>query len=484
MVAAHFPAMQKPIQFGTDGWRGILASDFTDSNVRIAAEAIARYVCEHEDPARGICVGYDTRFMSRHFAQIVAEVAAAAGIPVRLADRITPTPALSYAVKHLGAAGGVMITSSHNPYQWNGVKYKASYGGSGSPAIMSKIQDYLGQGAPRAASMAAITEIDFLPPYVEAISVFADLKRIAAARQTYAVDSMYGAGRGVLSDIFNRFGIGHVEIRAELNPLFPGIQPEPIPPHIRALEVAVLEHHCQAGFATDGDADRIGAVDEQGQFVDANKIYCVLLEWLLKRKQWPGDVARAFNTTGMLDRIAARYGRKLYEHGIGFKHVCALMLDKDILIGGEESGSIGIGRHLPERDGLLNALLLANVMAEEGRTLGALVEGLQQEYGEHQYGRLDLHIPEDAKQSAIQRASAGVSEFAGMRVLRLERLDGLKFYLSNPEADGRPSAAESWLLFRASGTEPLLRIYAESGSRASLQALLEAGRTFAMGDAT
>ncbi len=188
-------------------------------------------------------------------------------------------------------------------------------------------------------------------------------------------------------------GIDHVEIRAELNPLFPGIQPEPIPPHIRALEVAVLEHHCQAGFATDGDADRIGAVDEEGRFVDANKIYCILLEWLLKRKQWPGDVARAFNTTKMLDRIAARYGRKLYEHGIGFKHVCELMLEKDILIGGEESGSIGIGRHLPERDGLLNALLLANVMAEEGRTLGSLVSGLQEEYGEHYYGRLDLHIP-------------------------------------------------------------------------------------------
>jgi phosphomannomutase len=277
-------------------------------------------------------------------------------------------------------------------------------------------------------------------------------------------------------------GIDHVEIRAELNPLFPGIQPEPIPPHIRALEIAVLEHHCQAGFATDGDADRIGAVDEQGRFVDANKIYCILLEWLLKRKQWPGDVARAFNTTKMLDRIAARYGRKLYEHGIGFKHVCELMLEKDILIGGEESGSIGIGRHLPERDGLLNSLLLANVMAEEGRTLGSLVSGLQEEYGEHYYGRLDLHIPEETKLAAIRRATAGVSEFAGMRVLRRETLDGIKFYLDNPEATQDPRAAESWIVLRASGTEPLLRIYAESGSAESVQALLQAGRNFAMGD--
>ncbi len=475
--------MISPVHFGTDGWRGLIADDFTDANVRVAAAAIASYVCAHEDATRGLCVAYDTRFLSEHFARIVAEVAAASGIPVRFADRITPTPALSYAVKHLGAAGGVMITSSHNPYQWNGVKYKASYGGSGSPAIMKTIEGLLGKTPPPATRSAVIVETDFLSPYVEAISVFADLKRIAAAGQKYAVDCMYGAGRGVLSGIFTRMGIDHVEIRGELNPLFPGIQPEPIPPHIHALETTVLAEKCQAGFATDGDADRIGAVDEAGHFVDATKIYCVLLEWLLKRKQWPGDVARAFNTTKMLDRIAARYGRKLYEHGIGFKHVCELMLEKDILIGGEESGSIGISRHLPERDGLLNALLLANIMAEEGQTLGSLVEHLQQEYGEHYYGRIDLHIQDPLKQSAIRRAAAGVKEFAGMHVLRMETLDGLKFYLENPEAANQPLAAESWLLLRASGTEPLLRIYAESGSPASLNALLEAGRMFARGDA-
>jgi phosphomannomutase len=371
-----------------------------------------------------------------------------------------------------------MITSSHNPFNWNGVKFKASYGGSGSPAIMASIESYLEREMPDGSSTAPITEVDFLSPYVAAISVFADLDRIAGARQKYAIDCMYGAGRGVLAGIFAARGIEHVEIRAELNPLFPGIQPEPIPPHIQALEQTVLEQQCQAGFATDGDADRIGAVDEEGRFVDANKIYCILLEWLLKRKQWPGDVARAFNTTKMLDKIAARYGRKLYEHGIGFKHVCELMLEKDILIGGEESGSIGIGRHLPERDGLLNALLLANIMAEEGRSLGALVSDLQQEYGAHHYGRLDLHLPEATKQAAIRRAAAGIREFAGWRVLRQETLDGMKLYLDDPEA----LPAETWVLLRASGTEPLLRIYAESGSPESVQRLLDAGRTFAMGD--
>jgi phosphomannomutase len=468
----------RPIKFGTDGWRGILADDFTVANVKVAAAAIAHYVARHEDAARGLCIAYDTRFLSRRFAEVAAEVAAAVGIPVRLADRITPTPALSYAVKHLRAAGGVMITSSHNPYDWNGVKYKASYGGSGSPAIMAMIEGYLGRALPAAPSPAPITEADFLSPYIEAISAFADLRRIADTKQKYAIDCMYGAGRGVLASIFASFGIDHVEIRAELNPLFPGIQPEPIPPHIQALQDAVLEHRCDAGFATDGDADRIGAVDEQGRFVDANKIYPLLLEWLLKRKQWPGDVARAVNSSGMIDRIAARYGRKVHEHGIGFKHVAQLMLEKQILIGGEESGSIGIGRHLPERDGLLNALLLANIMAEEGRPLGALVTDLQQEYGEHQYGRLDLHIPEQTKQAAIHRAKSGVREFGGLPVVRVKTLDGIKFYLDDPKA----LPAESWLLLRASGTEPLLRIYAESGSREAVNALLEAGRKFAMGD--
>jgi phosphomannomutase len=467
----------KPVKFGTDGWRGILADDFTDANVRVAAAAIFNYVREREDPKRGICIAYDTRFMSQRFAQIVAESAAAAGIPVRLANEITPTPALSYAVKHLGAAGGVMITSSHNPAEWNGVKFKASYGGSGSPAIMASIESYLGKPLPGAAS-AAITLTDFVIPYVAAISAFADMKLIAGAKQKYVVDCMHGAGRGVLSGIFTQFGIDHVQIRSELNPLFPGIQPEPIPPHIRALQDAVLAHGSAAGFATDGDADRIGAVDEHGQFVDANKIYCILLQWLLERRKWPGDIARAFNTTKMIDRIAARYGRKVYEHGIGFKHVCELMLEKEILIGGEESGSIGIGRHLPERDGLLNALLLANIMAEEGKTLGSLVNALQAEYGEHYYGRVDLHIPEPVKQSAIRRAKAGAKEFAGMRVLQSETLDGIKFHLDHPQG-----SAESWILFRASGTEPLLRVYAESYSTASLHALLEAGRSFALGDA-
>jgi phosphomannomutase len=475
---------QPQIKFGTDGWRAVIADDFTFANVRVAAEAIAAYVHAKEDPAKGLCIGYDTRFGSKAFARACAEVAAATGIPVLLANDITPTPALSFGVRERGAAGGIMITSSHNPAQWNGVKYKAWYGGSGKPSIMAAIESFLGKPAARASQPATITEVDFLPTYLKAIESFADLDLIAKSGMKYAIDSMYGCGRTIISDIFTRIGVAHVQVRGNVDPLFPGINPEPIEPHIRALGEASLANGCAAGLCTDGDADRIGATDEHGNFVDPHKIYCVLLSWVLKRKGWPGAVTRAFNTTKMLDRICAKHGRELIEHGIGFKFVCDLMLEREILMGGEESGGIGFQRHLPERDGLLNALLLANVTAQEGKTLGQLVADLQAEYGEHQYGRIDLQISDEIKNGAIARARAlkvGDPAFANMPILRQENLDGVKFFLDNPEAATKPNAAETWLLLRASGTEPLLRIYTESCSKESVAKLLESARTFALG---
>jgi phosphomannomutase len=473
------------IKFGTDGWRAVIADDFTFANVRIAAEAIAAYVHAEEDPAKGLCIGYDTRFGSKAFARACAEVVAATGIPVQLAGGITPTPALSYGVRARGAAGGIMITSSHNPAQWNGVKYKGWYGGSGKPSMIAAIESRLGQPVPRPAQPAPIVVTNFLPAYLQAIESFADLDLIARSGMKFGIDSMYGAGGTILSDIFTRIGVSHVQIRSNPDPLFPGINPEPIEPHIRALGEAVVANGCHAGLCTDGDADRIGATDEHGEFVDPHKIYSVLLSWVLKRhKDWPGAVTRAFNTTKMLDRICAKHGRELIEHGIGFKFVCDYMLEREILMGGEESGGIGFQRHLPERDGLLNSLLLANVMAEEGKTLGQLVADLQAEYGEHQYGRIDLTIPEEIKNGAIARARAlttGDPVFAGMPILRQENLDGVKFYLDNPEAATKPNAAETWLLLRASGTEPLLRIYTESCSKDSVARLLESARIFALG---
>jgi alpha-D-glucose phosphate-specific phosphoglucomutase len=471
------------IKFGTDGWRGVIADDFTFANVRTAAAAIAAYVHAQEDPAKGLCIGYDTRFGSKAFAKACAEVVVATGIRVALANDITPTPALSYGVRGRGAAGGIMITSSHNPAQWNGVKYKAWYGGSGKPSIIAAIESYLDKPAAQAKQSAAIEEVDFLPPYLQAIESFADLDLIAKSGMKFAIDSMYGAGLTILSDIFTRIGVDHVQIRGNVDPLFPGINPEPIEPHIRALGEAAVKYKCDAGLCTDGDADRIGATDEHGEFVDPHKIFSVLLSWVLRRKGWPGAVTRAFNTTKMLDRISKKYGRELIEHGIGFKYVCDLMLEREIVMGGEESGGIGFQRHLPERDGLLNALLLANVMAEEKKTLGQLVADLQAEYGEHQYGRIDLHIPDYLKNAAIARAHAlqvGDASIAGMPILRQETLDGVKFYLENPEAKTKPNAAETWILFRASGTEPLMRIYTESTSKEAVAKLLDSGRAFAM----
>lgn len=468
--------MAAEIKFGTDGWRGVIADDYTFENVRRVAGAIASYVLKKEDPKRGIVIGYDTRFGSRRFAEATAEVIALAGIPVKLANDYTPTPALSYAVKNLGTAGGVMITSSHNPWSWNGVKFKATYGGSATPGIIQQIEAKVRAGAMPKGSPAKIEEVDFKPPYIQAITSFVDLNTIAKAKFKFAIDCMYGAGRNVLADIFTKRGIEYVQIRSEVNPLFPGINPEPIEPHVRLLQETVVHEKCHAGLVTDGDADRLGAVAEDGSFVDSHKIYSIILEWLLTRRDWPGDVVRAFNTTRMLDRIAAKHGRKLLECGIGFKYICDLMLEKQILIGGEESGGIGIQRHLPERDGLLNCLLLAQIMADEGKSLGELVASLQKQYGPHYYARRDLHVPNEIKESAISRAAGNDMQRLGRyKIERKENLDGIKFYLDAPT---NGNGAEAWLLLRSSGTEPLMRIYSEASSPELVQELLEEAVAF------
>jgi len=469
--------MAQEIKFGTDGWRGIIADDFTFDNVRRVAGAIASYVLKYEGSRRGVIIGYDTRFLSQRVAQVASAVVAAAGVPVKLANDYTPTPAVSYAVKDKGAAGGVMVTSSHNPWNWNGVKFKGKFGGSATPAIMKRIEEELNAGAMPQGAKAVIEAADLKTPYTAAVCRFADMDLIGKTKFKFAIDSMYGSGRGILAGIFQDCGVQHIAIRQEVNPLFPDINPEPIEPHIALLQQTVVKEKCDAGLSTDGDADRIGAVAEDGSFVDSHKIFCVLLRWLLVRKKWPGDVVRAFNTTRMLDRIAAKYGRKLYETPIGFKYIADLMMEHDILIGGEESGGIGYSRFLPERDGILNSLLLANVMAEEGKPLGQLVADLQHEFGPHYYGRRDLHIPEEVKQSAIQRARAESTQSLGSyRVVKKENLDGIKFFLDAPT---NGNGAEAWILFRASGTEPLLRLYAEAASPELVNEILTAAESFA-----
>jgi phosphomannomutase len=468
------------IKFGTDGWRGIIADDFTFDNVRRVAGAIASYVLKHEDAARGVgvVIGYDTRFVSDLAARAAAQVIATAGIPVRLSNDYVPTPAVSYNIKKLGAAGGVVVTSSHNPWNWNGVKFKAKFGGSATPAIMKIIEDELAAGAMPAGRSAKVEEVDLKPAYVDAVCKFADLNLIRKANFKFAIDSMYGSGRGVLPGIFDKNGIQYVAIRQEVNPLFPGINPEPIVPHVALLQQTVVKNQCHAGLVTDGDADRIGAVAEDGSFVDAHKCFAVLLKWLLERKKWPGDIVRAFNTTRMVDRIAAKYGRKLHEVSIGFKYAADLMMKREILIGGEESGGIGYGRFLPERDGVLNALLLANVMAEEGKPLGQLVADLQHEFGAHYYGRRDLHVGDEIKYGAIRRASAANTiRLGAFPVLRKENRDGIALFLDTPK---NGHGADAWVLFRASGTERLLRVYVEAATPELVEEILQTAEKFVL----
>ncbi|HMK31584.1 MAG TPA: phosphoglucomutase/phosphomannomutase family protein [Terriglobales bacterium] len=468
---------QKEIRFGTDGWRAVIADDYTFENVRRVGGAIASYVLKKEDASRGLVIGYDTRFGSNRFAQAIAETIANAGIPVKLADDYTPTPAISYCVKHFGAAGGVAITSSHNPYTWNGVKFKEKFGGSARSDVIQQIEAEVRAGAMPQGSPGKIEVVDLKAPYIPAISQFADLDKIAKARFRLALDYMYGAGRGVVGGILKSRGVDVVEIRGEVNPMFPGINPEPIEPHVKMLQETVVREGCHAGLVTDGDADRIGAVAEDGSFVDAHKCYAILLSWLLKYKKWPGAITRAFNTTRMLDRIAKQYGRELIEHGIGFKYVTDVVLSgKEVLIGGEESGGIGIPRHLPERDGMLNSLLLANVMADEGKPLGQIVAELQQQFGPHYYGRRDLHIPDEIKYAAIRRADSGqIRQFGKYPVVRKEDLDGVKLFLAAPR---NGNGAEAWILMRASGTEPLMRIYCEASSPELVQEILATAEAF------
>lgn len=457
------------IKFGTDGWRGIIAEDFTYANVRKVAHAIARYIVRAQQPRNGILVGYDTRFGSENFARVAAESIAATGTPVWLAQEACPTPATSLLVRQRGAAAGIQITASHNPYRWNGIKLKASYGSSASPAIVAQVEKELAivlrNGLPPLPPRPELVySLDVRTPYLETLDRLIDWQRLSAAKFRFVVDPMHGAGRGLLAELFRRHGVAFAEIRGNRDPLFGGVNPEPIEPHIAPLQQAVKSGGYDAGFALDGDADRIGAVDRDGTFVTPHQIFSILLWHLAGTRELTGDVAKTFSTTKMIDKIAAKFGRKVWEMPIGFKYICDRMLEGDVLLGGEESGGIGTKLHLPERDASVNALLLAEVMAWHGKRLGELVAQLHAEFGEHHYGRLDLTTKNGQKEKAIEYfSSAKLQRFLDWPVVRREDLDGVKVYLGDI----------GWLMVRASGTEHMLRIYSETTQRQSTRRLLD-----------
>lgn len=448
------------LRFGTDGWRGVIAEDFTFANARIVARAIARYVVRGEDARRGVLVGYDHRFASERVAAAVADVISSTGTPVWLADKPCPTPAISLLVRQRGAAGGIVITASHNPPRWNGLKYKASYGSSALPSIVAQIEKELAE-IPSSDVGALPPRKDLIQPleprgpYLDTLEKLVDWDRLRNAKFRFVSDAMHGSAAGLLAELCRRNGIACDEIRGTRDPLFGGVHPEPIEPHIEALRQAVRAGKYDAGFAADGDGDRIGAIDRDGSFINPHQILALLVWHLAGTRNLPGDIAKTFSVTKLIDKLAAKFDRKLHEVPIGFKYICELMLEQNVLIGGEESGGIGTSLYLPERDATVSALFLAELMAWHGKSLGELLGALHKEFGEYHYGRVDLDVTPVQKQKAVTHFSNGsVKKILEWPVVRREDMDGIKVYLGEI----------GWVLVRASGTENVLRVYSETSN--------------------
>jgi alpha-D-glucose phosphate-specific phosphoglucomutase len=458
------------IRFGTDGWRGVLAEDFTFDNARIVAHAIARYVIRGEDARKGVLIGYDHRFASDRIAAAAAHVISATGTPVWLTDKPCPTPTISLLVRQRKAAGGLVITASHNPYRWNGIKYKASYGSSALPSIVAQIEKELESVQrdgvpPLPARKDLIQTLEPRAPYLDTIEKLVDWQRVRDAKFRFVSDPMHGSAAGLLAELFRRNGVVCDEIRGTRDPRFAGIHPEPIDPHIDALRQAVRLRSYDAGFCADGDGDRIGAIDRDGSFINPHQILALLVWHLAGTRKLPGDIAKTFSVTKLIDKLAAKFGRKLHEVPVGFKYICELMLEQNILIGGEESGGIGTSLYLPERDATVSALLLAELMAWHGKSLGELLGILHAEFGEYHYGRVDLDLKPGQKEKAIEHFSdSNLNRLLDLPIVRRENMDGIKVYLGDV----------GWVMVRASGTENLLRVYSETNNPETTRRVLDA----------
>ncbi|HKV25142.1 MAG TPA: hypothetical protein VJN93_11175 [Candidatus Acidoferrum sp.] len=458
------------IKFGTDGWRGVIAEEFTFANARLVAQAIARYVVRGEDSCKGVLVGYDHRFASERAAAAVAEAVSSTGTPVWLADKPCPTPAISLLVRQRGAAGGIVVTASHNPYCWNGIKYKASYGSSALPSIVEQIEKELAEilknkPAPLPPRKELIHSLEPRGTYLDTLEKLVDWERLRSSKFRFVSDAMHGSAAGLLVELLRRNGISCDEIRGTRDPRFGGVNPEPIEPHIEALRKAVLAGKYDAGFCADGDGDRIGAIDRDGSFINPHQIFALLVWHLAGTRKLPGDIAKTFSVTKLIDKLAAKFGRTLHEVPIGFKYICELMLEQNILIGGEESGGIGTSLYLPERDATVSALFLVELMAWHGKSLGELLGALHAEFGEYHYGRVDLDVTHSQKQKAVEHFSDGrLTKLLDWPVVRRETMDGSKVYLGEI----------GWVMVRASGTENMLRIYSETSKLETTRRVLSA----------
>ena len=480
------------IHFGTDGWRGVISDTFTFSNLRQVSQAIADSIASGEwlngtsnglnpDPSTMV-VGFDTRFLSDRFALEAARVLAANGFKVHLTTADAPTPSISLAVRQLNAIGGIMITASHNAPRYNGVKLKAAYGGSASPEQCRRVEVYLNDNENRARGpnvmdaeearrLGRLQRFNPTPAYYDHLRTLINFDLIAENPQLLVVDSMYGSGRGQVKGILQGSGCEVFEVRGEMNPGFGGIHPEPIAKNLGALAGAIAAGHGQIGVATDGDADRIAAMDGRGQYVDPHRILALAVKYLVEQRGWRGKIVKTISTTQMLNRLGAKYGLEVIETPVGFNYIADYMLKGDVLIGGEESGGMSFRGHIPEGDGILMALLLVEMVAVTRTPLAELVEQLLKEVGPSHYARNDLRLSHPvAKAKMVERlVHEAPASVGGARLLSVNSLDGVKYLFDD----------DSWLLIRPSGTEPVLRVYAEAREPEMVEALLAHGRSVA-----
>jgi phosphomannomutase len=473
------------IRFGTDGWRGVIAEEVTFANVRLVARAIARRVWA-EGGTQGtphVLVGHDTRFLSREFAQAAAEAMRCEGVRVSLASQFAPTPAISYAVVRLQAAGAVVITASHNPPTYSGIKFKTSFGGSAPSAFTRGIEEEIRRLQAESSkfevrsSKFEIESIDPCAPWLDRLEELVDLRRLWQSGTRVALDVMYGAGQGLLAERLRRSGWEVLELHGEINPGFGDLHPEPIPAYMGALIDRVKGWQgpgLRVGFAFDGDSDRLAPVDEEGNVITPHQTLALLLRHLVRNRGMRGAVVRSVNIGHLVDAEAAFQGLPVMVTPVGFKHIAEAMQRHDALVGGEESGGFAVRGHIPERDGALIALLLLECMTRTGKSLGTLVRELEAQHGPHRYGRLDLRLAtlEDRDRVVASITASPPSRVLSLPVERIETLDGVRL----------DRADHSWVMLRASGTEPLLRIYAEAPAAAEVQALLTWGRTLALGE--
>jgi len=481
-----------PIQFGTDGWRAVISDTFTFQNLRQVTQAIADAVASDEwlnnshsgpkpDPRRMV-VGFDTRFLSDRYAVEASRVLAANGYKVYLTSADIPTPAVSYSVRHLGAIAGLMITASHNAPRYNGVKLKAAYGGSAVSEQCRRVEVYLNDNEARgrgpnlmdyeqARDVGLIERFNPTPSYYDHLRTLIDFDAIADNPQHLVVDSMFGSGRGQIKGILQGSGCEVVEVRGEMNPGFGGIHPEPIAHYLGALAGAIAAGHGRLGIATDGDGDRLGAMDGRGQYVDPHRIMALALKHLVEKRGWQGKIVKTVSTTQMINRLGEKYGLEVIETPVGFNYIADWMLRDDILIGGEESGGISFKGHIPEGDGILMGLLLVEMVATADKPLDELVADLLNEVGPVHYTRLDLRLsrPIQKERMVKELAETAPAEISGISVNDINTMDGIKYLLED----------DSWLLIRPSGTEPVLRIYAEASEPERVKALLDHGRSIA-----